>query len=416
MNETSTLRSELTPRRVLYFAGPGDVIGTYRHWKEGRDDPSEVAVTDSSQFFDVCRDLNIQAKVISCHARRDHLIDGDFDIEHRPNPMQTCRGPFYHIGMYLYHWYICWTAIRGRYDTLVLMLGAQLGPFWVAKWLGKRIILVENCVLWPKLRGWKGMWKLVHPLDRSFYRNGCETIHSISQDITDQIDILTKSDHAPVVQFLPSYRRNHFSGIPDAVHERRPFRILFAGRAEVNKGVLDIIEIARRLKKLQRTDIVFDIAGDGGAMPEMVGQVESDCLQDVVVLHGHCQKPKMRDLLSHCHAVILPTKAEFIEGFNKVVAESVLAHRPWITSHLCPAIAYVGEAGVEVPPDDIDAYLRAVLNLADNRVLYEAKRSASHMLAEQFYDESRSWAAVLKWCLTTTHSTARIPVQLETVN
>ncbi len=396
---------ESRPRRILYLAGPGDVIGTYRHWREGRDDPGEVAITDSSQFFEVCRDLDVQAKVISYHARREHLIDGRFDIEHRPNVMQNMRGPFYHLGLYLYNLLVCWTAIRGRYDTLVLMIGSQLGPFWLAKWLGKRIVLVEVCVLWPKLLGWRGTGKLVHRLDRSFFRSGAETIISISQDITDQIEVISKNVHPPVVQFLPTYRREHFSGIPDAVHERRPFRVLFAGRTEANKGVFDIIELARRLKNLQRSDIVFDVAGDGGAMPEMKRQIEVDCLQHFVVLHGHCQKSKMRDLLSHCHVVILPTKAEFIEGFNKVVAESVLAHRPWITSHLCPAIAYVGAAGVEVPPDDVDAYLTAVIKLADDRGWYESRRNASYELAEQFYDKSRGWAAVLKSCLNLENST-----------
>jgi glycogen synthase len=133
-------------------------------------------------------------------------------------------------------------------------------------------------------------------------------------------------------------------------------------------------------------------------------------------LHGHCQKPKMRDLLSRCHAVILPTKATFIEGFNKVVAESVLAHRPWITSHLCPAIAYVGGAGIEVPPDDVDAYLTAVLNLADDRVSYEEKRNASYKLAEQFYDENRCWAAVLKRCLIVNNSAVYSEKAFDTPN
>ena len=36
----SRTRSSL---RVFYAAGPGDVIGTYRHWCEGRDDPHQVA-------------------------------------------------------------------------------------------------------------------------------------------------------------------------------------------------------------------------------------------------------------------------------------------------------------------------------------------------------------------------------------
>ena len=72
--------------RILYAAGPGDVIGTYRHWKQGLDDPSEVAVTYSSQLFDVCRELGAEAWVISYHPRRQKLRDGPFVVEHRPLP------------------------------------------------------------------------------------------------------------------------------------------------------------------------------------------------------------------------------------------------------------------------------------------------------------------------------------------
>ena len=61
------------PLRILYAAGPGDVVGTYRHWKEGRDDPSQVAVTYSGQFYDLCRDLGAEGYVISYCPRPDKL-------------------------------------------------------------------------------------------------------------------------------------------------------------------------------------------------------------------------------------------------------------------------------------------------------------------------------------------------------
>jgi hypothetical protein len=57
------------------------------------------------------------------------------------------------------------------------------------------------------------------------------------------------------------------------------------------------------------------------------------------------------------------------------------------------------------------------LYLVDDRVLYEAKRSASSSLAEQFYDQSRSWGAALKSCLQKNDFTAntelhdRMPVR-----
>src|SRR5215212_3777438 len=72
------------PLRILYAAGPGDVVGTYRHWKERRDDPSQVAMTYSGQFYDLCQSLGAEAYLVSYCPRKDKLVDGTFTVEHRP--------------------------------------------------------------------------------------------------------------------------------------------------------------------------------------------------------------------------------------------------------------------------------------------------------------------------------------------
>jgi glycosyltransferase involved in cell wall biosynthesis len=74
----------------------------------------------------------------------------------------------------------------------------------------------------------------------------------------------------------------------------------------------------------------------------------------------------------------------------------VLACRPVVTSTLCPAIEYVRDAVVEVPPDDVRAYGDAILRLADDRVLYAQKRENCAAAGSQFYDPARAWGATLK--------------------
>jgi len=175
--------------------------------------------------------------------------------------------------------------------------------------------------------------------------------------------------------------------------------VLFAGRIEPNKGVFDLLEIARRLAKAGHTEIEFDICGTGSALEGLKAQVERSALTRRFHLHGHCKQDVMRGLLSRCHVVVVPTTTDFVEGFNKVVAEGVLAGRPVITSSVCPAIGYVRDAILEVPPNDVDAYEAAILDLYSNQSLYEAKRAACLSLQGQFYDPSRSWAAALRRAL-----------------
>lgn len=389
-------------KRILYFAGPGDVIGTYRHWRDGRDDPSQMAVTYSGLFFDVCRERGLSAIVIANRRpHREKLVDQNINIQHSLDRMHNWRGPFFHLGRYLFHFSIVFKAIWKRCDTLILTTGTHLAPFWLVKCLGKKIILTEHCVLWRKKTNPRLMQKAIHAVDRYFYRHGCDVIMAISKDVSSQIIELTAGNHAHLLYFLPYYRQNVLSQIPEVDLRKKPYRIFFAGRIEANKGVFDIIEIAKILNG--KVDVVFDIAGDGRVLPDLKKIVDDEELATVVRLHGYCQKSRMRELLSACHAIIIPTKIDFIEGFNKVVAEAVLSHRPFITSDVCPALEYVREAGIEVEANNIQAYADAIVRLYADPELHKKYTDAARILKEQFFDHDCSWGAGLNNALDLLH-------------
>ncbi|MEL6227097.1 MAG: SurA N-terminal domain-containing protein, partial [Pseudomonadota bacterium] len=68
--------------------------------------------------------------------------------------------------------------------------------------------------------------------------------------------------------------------------------------------------------------------------------------------------------------ITLPVR-DILEGFNRVVCESILSGRPVVTSPVCPALSYMGDAVYEVPPNDTLAYGDALLELYENNELYE---------------------------------------------
>ena len=87
------------PIRIFYAAGPGDLIGTYGHWKAGRDDPSQVAITYSSQFYDLCRELGAEGYAVSYCPRKDKVHEGNLKLLHRRIPFMKGPGPLYHISI-----------------------------------------------------------------------------------------------------------------------------------------------------------------------------------------------------------------------------------------------------------------------------------------------------------------------------
>lgn len=386
------------PLRILYAAGPGDVMGTYRHWKAGRDDPSQVAVTYSSQFFDVVRELDAEAFVIACNANRGGLRDGNFVVKHRPVPFHHSRSAvLYHLGQMWSALRLILSAVAFRADLMVIVCGTcHWFPLRVLRWLRVKVVPTMHCVLWRKGQAPRGLQRPIGKLNRKFFTRTVSGIMSASHDISEQIAELTAGRLKTVYEFLPSYRPDEFGKIGEPPKARKPFRVFFAGRIERNKGVFDLLEICRRYVEAGRTDIEFDVCGAGGALAELKAETERAGLAGRFRCHGHCDKPTMRAMFTQCHVVVVPTTTAFIEGFNQVVAEGVLCGRPVVTSSVCPALGYVRDAVVEVPPDDVRAYHDAILKLCDDEAFYEQKAAACRAAQAQFYDPARSWATTLK--------------------
>ena len=67
--------------------------------------------------------------------------------------------------------------------------------------------------------------------------------------------------------------------------ERGPFRVLFNGRVEANKGVFDLVSIAASLAATRPGEFHFDVCGDGSALEELRIEVVGRDLQDLVSVH-----------------------------------------------------------------------------------------------------------------------------------
>jgi glycogen(starch) synthase len=386
--------------RILYAAGPGNVLGTYRHWKEGRDDPSQIAMTYSGQFYDVCRELDARAYVIATCPIPGHIVDGNFRIRHRPVPFETRAGFFYHLGQFYYGFRLILSALRIRADVAVVCSGTHWFFLWLMTVLGIKVVPTLHCVLWTKYKYRPTLFqRIVQVLNGWFFSGGCAAIISVSEEISQQVQELTEGRARPIHPFIPQYRRSSFAKIRPPEDSRAPFRVLFVGRIERSKGVFDLLEIAKRFAAQGRSDIEFDLCGEGSALRDLRNAVDAEGLHQNVHCHGHCDQQTMAEMYSRCHVVVVPTTTRFIEGFNKVVAEGVLAGRPVVTSSVCPALSLVRNCVVEVPPDDVEAYAEAIARLRDDRHLYQAKQCACAAAQEQFYDPERGWAAALKGIL-----------------
>ncbi|BAZ41070.1 group 1 glycosyl transferase [Calothrix sp. NIES-4101] len=385
------------PLRILYAVGPENVIESYKCWLEGENNSIQVSITYSSQFYEACKTVNATAYVIAQAQEHQIVRDEKFIIEHRPISFPNAQGIFYHLQQILFGLSLLVSAYRFQANVVIADSGTT---YWFVlslfHWLGMKVIPSLHCTLWRKYGKQTFGEKIILKLSQNLFSSHSQAITVVSHEISEQISQLTKGRHAKIFEFLPSFNRADFADITPNVNASIPFRVLYAGRIEYSKGVFDLLEIAKRFAAEGRRDIVFDICGNGSALEALRLAVQESGVETIFLCHGYCKKAKMKTMFCNSHVVIVPTRSDFVEGFNRVVAESILSGRPVVTSAVCPAVFYLQEGILEVPPDDVMAYGNALLSLSNNYQLYEQKRQACLTLQEQLYDIKNSWYFVLK--------------------
>jgi glycosyltransferase involved in cell wall biosynthesis len=265
-----------------------------------------------------------------------------------------------------------------------------------AKLFGVEIIPSAHCVMWRPFATNPLHWRFLLWLDGLFFRLFVRRAMAISDTVADQMRALANNGLFAVETVVPTYGSSHFQGMSPPDPEARPFRVLFNGRAEANKGIFDLLQVASRMNRERPGQFHFDVCGEGSDLDSFRRRVNHSGLDGVISVHGFCDKDKLTRLLGDCHAVVVPTRSDFEEGLAKSCVEAVLAGRPFVSSAVCPAVKQLGGAAIEVAPDDADAYGDAVLMLSEERALYQGKLQACPALQSQFYDPQRSYKETLR--------------------
>jgi glycogen(starch) synthase len=386
--------------KIMYVAGPGNIIRTFNYWKQGQDDPSQVAITYSGQFYDVCSTLNTKAYVISSYTEKQYIEYKNFILENRPILLSNKSGILYHLGQVIYGLSLIISALKFRPDCIIVFYSEYSFFLSILSRFGIEIVPTVHSSLWSKNSlTFTKVKKLFLQMNSIFLFKKCLAIISISEDINQQIKEITDNQQKSIFNFLPIYRKKEFENIEEVENHcnNSKFQVLFIGRVEADKGVFDILEIAKKFKTEEIDNIAFQICGDGSALDLLRHRAREEKIDpNLFIFHGYCNRSKVNELLNLSHILIVPTTNDFAEGFNKVVAEAILANRPAIVSSACPASLYVKDAIIEVSPGDIKAYYDAIVKLKDDYSFYLQKTQHCKKYAEQFYDNSKSWGEVLK--------------------
>ncbi|MBX9627204.1 MAG: glycosyltransferase family 4 protein [Gemmataceae bacterium] len=382
------------------------MIGTFRAWKEGVEDPTQIVKTYSSEFYDVCRRFGWRALVISSHPRVERVTDGQFTVEHRPNRALAARGISYHLRSAWYVLGLIWSAVRFRADVVV---ASDLTHWYLLSPLplfGIAVIPALHCTLWPQRARLSWAQSVLRRMDGLLFGRPDVRVMCVSHQVLRQVNGYYRRAHPPELVFGPVYRPGLFPDVDPPTGP--PFRVVYAGRIEAHKGVFDLLDVARQLTAAGR-DITFDIYGTGGAEADLRRRAAEAGLTGRFRLHGNLAGADLARAYQGGHVIIVPTTVNFSEGLNKVAIEGVLAGRPVVATDVCPAADYLGDAVILAPVGNVRGYARALTDLIGNPDLYRRKRAACSHVAAVFSDPARGWGACLVRAVAAIGSTTSLP-------
>src|SRR5207248_9544758 len=211
-----------------------------------------------------------------------------------------------------------------------------------------QVVASLHNVLWPPgFRPFRLTRRILLHLDGWFWRHIAQATICVSPECERQVRVVARRPRGGVFQYRAQFRRSFFAAIaPPPPHEVRPFRVLFVGRVEANKGVFDLLAMADRLNALLPRQFEWHICGHGTASTELARQVHARGLDDVVFLLGKLDQGALRNEYGWAHLVVVPTRSDIGEGFSMAAAEAVLAQRPVVSSKVTAAIDVLGDAFV----------------------------------------------------------------------
>jgi glycogen synthase len=380
-----------SPSSLYYAAVAGDVAGTYRRWRDGKRDERQVAATYSGQFFDLCQ-ISRRPGAASFPSEREEIIcDTSFVVRSRAQT-RMAGGVHWYLDQLKRAWWISKDVLRTKAVDVIVMDGVTffflLAPL---AWSGRRVFLSIHTVLWREGSRAKFLDGVIRSLNGWFFRKTCAGCLVASPAIAQQVRKLA-GPSLRVATFYPLYEKTDFENFALPDHGARPFRIFFAGRVEVNKGILDLVKVMRDLVRDGRA-VHLDVCGDGGAMQQLRAAIIEFGLQDFIAIHGHINRPNMLELLQSAQVVVVPTRSDFPEGLNQVVIEAVLARRPVVTSAICPALSLIAPAAVEAIADSYESYRASIERLMDDPQFFLERVKSTGSLRETFFDPNQAWTA-----------------------
>lgn len=374
--------------RIAFLGGPGDVGGTFEHWINGRTDPRIPVIGYSSQFYTLVDKIGAEALVLAEPAMLPDRDHPSFRFAHTPRLRPAGRVSYRLDAARFARAVLRETA---EFEPDVTVVGVDT-PRSVVTNLARRgrVILSAHNTFWPM---GKRSRSFRNRLKEAQIARGLKRISAA---------VCTSPECARQVAQLSGRRSGLFVETPQiplghkvSVRPRSDVRrLLYLGRIERNKGVLDLVAAFDRLAGAF-PEIRLEIAGAGAAEGDLRAAIAAAEHGARIEYAGLLAGEGVHAALERADLLICPTRSSFSEGLALVVVEAAVHGVPAVLSSVVPAKELVVGGCVEFEADNTEAFYNALNELLAEPAAYQQLCRGLGDCRDQFFDRSRSWGVQL---------------------
>jgi len=238
-------------------------------------------------------------------------------------------------------------------------------------------------------------------LQKVYLRIACKLFSKFAKKII----VLTHENARQLVKF--GCQSSKFVHIPNGVNIER-FKptnkrlrnvIMWHGRFVKEKGVMDIIEVAKIVIK-KRPDVKFVLIGDGPLRKEIVKIIKSQFFRKNIFLLGRVPYEKIPLMLPKASIYILPS---YMEGMPYALLEAMACGLPIIAYDIPQIREMIRGAGVLVKKGDVRGLANAILYLLKNEEERQRLGKKARKIVEEYYNDrivARKLIYLYEKCLT----------------
>lgn len=174
---------------------------------------------------------------------------------------------------------------------------------------------------------------------------------------------------------------NEFKYVPESDSET--LKVVFTARMVKEKGVIEVIEAAERLRKDYEGRVEFWLCGRLAANADAVSREELESRCDGKYIKWLDFQKDIKSILEQCHIMAFPSY--YREGVPKSLIDACAVGRPIVTTHSigCKDVVDDGENGFLIPIKDSEALAEKLRILIEDKELRVRMGKASRAKAEQ---------------------------------